>query len=269
MFKIKDLKIILIIITLFVMVSFEVYSGTSKLIIFDCPIGKGIALGEKKTSFSYFNKWLDGEPVGPGAFPLPPPECKENGFLVFKKNFTNSEKEILQKFIFSDEYQILRENKVSFYRLAKIYEKLNYPLKDYIFLYLVSTWNFNQLEKDLLTKVLFETNVSKKQNLKNSLADIRKKYKFYATHAISKFLQITKINNQRTEILVDCKYYLAELNRRLGNFEEAKLNIEWVYLNNNNFINKDLIKFQLFLINKQNSNPYLLSEIKKNKIHIQ
>ena len=263
MFKIKDLKILFIVFIICSGFLYKAHSGTSEIVITKCPIGKGVATGEISKSFSYFNKWLDGEPLGPGAIPLPPPECKENGFLVFKKHFDYTEKEILQEYIFSKEYQKLRKETVSFYRLAKIYEKLNYPLKDYIYLYLISTWNFNQLEKNLLKKISSETNVSKKQNLKNSLADIRKKYRFYATHAISKFLQITKINNQQKEILVDCKYYLAELNRRLGNFEEAKLNIEWVYLNNNNFINKDLIKFQLFLINKQDSNPYLLSEIKK------
>ena len=49
------------------------WAGTSQLIVIDCPIGEGKAVGKTRTSYSQFNTGLDFLPIGPGAFPVPPP----------------------------------------------------------------------------------------------------------------------------------------------------------------------------------------------------
>ena len=53
-----------------------------------CPLGGRNARGVEIMSQSFFDRLLDGEPVGAHGEPNPPPECPDNGFLVYKDNFS-------------------------------------------------------------------------------------------------------------------------------------------------------------------------------------
>ena len=219
------------------------WAGTSQLIVIDCPIGEGKAVGKTRTSYSQFNTGLDFLPIGPGAFPVPPPECEENGFFVYKKNFSKDEVKKLENFIFSDDYQNLvkNENVSSFFKLAKIYEYMEYPILDYYDLYLVDIWKLGEAENS--------------EEYKKTANQIIRKYE--------KVLVTIGLYPDTSKHLVYINYLLAELYRRIGEFEKAAEKIEWASKNNSNNLDNDFIDFQRYLINKKNSKFYLIKQRKK------
>ena len=150
------------------------WAGTSQLIIIDCPIGEGKAVGEFRTSYSLFNTGLDFLPIGPGAFPVPPPECKENGFFVYKEYFSEDEIKKLENFIFSDDYQNLVKNEKvsSFFKLAKIYEYMEYPILDYYDLYLIDIWEFGEAENSEEYKKTADQIISKYEKITVTIPNI-------------------------------------------------------------------------------------------------
>ena len=125
-------------------------AGTIRPVRLDCPLGTGIAKGFEMSSMYINDIGLDGRPYGPHQGTIPPPVCVDNGFVVYKDEFTDSELSHLEKYIFSPEYQqIWRSGSPAFYRLAKIYEYLEHPIHTYARLYLVATWSFPSFRDDL------------------------------------------------------------------------------------------------------------------------
>ena len=203
----------------------------------ECPLGGSNAKGWEVLGSFQSGMGLDGRRYGAHVQPNPPPECPDNGFLVYKKNFSESELIQLRKYIFSEEYQSMWKNTApAFYRLAKIYEYEGKPLVDYYYHYLIATW---------------ESSV--------------KKYHYYALEAIEAFKKT--IDTMQSDLLserqiVDVHYLLAELYRRVGDFENAGKELHWVKQTNHrkDFIHPDFIAYLDSLILHKDSDPHLISE---------
>ena len=67
----------------------------------ECPLGGGNAKGWKILGSAIYGVLLDGRQYGAHVGPLPPPECPDNGFLVYKESFSENELIQLRKYIFS------------------------------------------------------------------------------------------------------------------------------------------------------------------------
>ena len=162
----------------------------------ECPLGGSNAKGWEVLGSALRGFYLDGRPDGGHVEPLPPPECPDNGFLVYKESFSESELVQLRKYIFSEEYQSMWKNTApAFYRLAKIYEYEGKPLVDYYYHYLIATWESSA-----------------------------KKYHYYALEAIEAFKKT--IDTMQSDLssetqFVEVHYLLAELYFILTNNETA------------------------------------------------
>jgi len=205
----------------------------------ECPLGGSNAKGWEVLGSALRGFYLDGRPDGGHVEPLPPPECPDNGFLVYKESFSESELVQLRKYIFSEEYQSMWKNKTpAFYRLAKIYEYEGSPLIDHYYHYVVATWELNYFEK---------------------------KYSFYALEAIEalkKTIDTTQPDLLSENQLTELHYLLAELYRRVGDFENAGKELLWVKQTDykKDFIHPHFIEYLDSLILQKDSDPHLISE---------
>ena len=227
-------------------------AGIERSVKLDCPLGTGIAKGIEMSSMLVSDRGLDGRPHGPHRHPYPPPVCVDNGFVVYKDQFTDSELSHLEKYIFSPEYQqIWRSGSPAFYRLAKIYEYLEHPIHTYARLYLVATWSFPSFRDDLSRRL---------QNQQKG------GHGFYIREAI-KALNVA-IDDMRSEQMiydkryVEFHYLLAELYRRMGEFESAQKKLDWVKNTNldSSFIDPVILDYQDYLIAQQDSDGHRASE---------
>lgn len=205
-----------------------------------CPLGGSNAKGYKILGAYQSGVGLDGRRYGNHVQPNPPPECPDNGFLVYKKNFSESEKIQLRKYIFSEEYQSMwKNNAPAFYRLAKIYEYEGSPLIDHYYHYLIATWEVDTSSV--------------------------KKYHYYALEAIEAFKKT--IDTMQSNLLsetefVEVHYLLAELYRRIGDFKNARKELHWVTLTDykKDFIAPQFIEYLDLLISQKDSDPHMISE---------
>ena len=171
----------------------------------ECPLGGSNAKGWVILGSAFRGVFLDGRPDGAHVEPLPPPECPDNGFLVYKESFSENELTELRKYIFSEKYQSMWKNKApAFYRLVKIHEYMGAPIIDHYYHYVVATWEYDYFEK---------------------------KYSFYALEAIEalkKTIDTTQSDLLSESQIVEVHYLLAELYRRGGDFENAGKKLLWV-----------------------------------------
>jgi hypothetical protein len=85
-------------------------SAVEEPITVECPLGGGLANGIETLGMYVTDKGLDGRLYGPHTESHPPPECVDNGFLVYKTDFSETELLQLEKYISSVEYQRMWRN---------------------------------------------------------------------------------------------------------------------------------------------------------------
>lgn len=235
-------KIFLFISLLFFTNNFA--NAVDKPIEVECPLGGINAKGWITLGSYHSGVGLDGRPYGAHVEPVPPPVCPDNGFLVYKENFSESELIQLRKYIFSQEYQSMWKNKSpAFYRLAKIHEYMGAPIIDHYYHYVIATWKFDH-------------------------PPFGKKYSFYALEAIEalkKTIGIMRSNLLSETRFVEVHYLLAELYRRVDDFENARKELHWVKQTNyrKDFIHPDFIEYLDSLITQKDSDPHKISEYSK------
>ena len=207
----------------------------------ECPLGGSNAKGWVILGSYHSGVGLDGKQYGAHVQPNPPPECPDNCFLVYKENFSESELIQLRKYIFSEEYQSMWKNTApAFYRLAKIHEYMGAPIIDHYYHYVIATWEFDY-------------------------PPFGKKYSFYALEAIEalkKIIDTTQSDLLSESQIVEVHYLLAELYRRVGDFENARKELQWVKETNHrkDFIHPDFIAFLDSLILHKDSYPHLIAD---------
>ena len=230
-----------IVLVALISVGLPVLADTYRAIEVSCPLGGVNARGVEITSQTFFDAYLDGEPIGHHGLPNPPPECPDNGFLVYKKHFSDQELARLKDYIFSKDYQSLRQpNTPVFYRLAKTLETLHSPIFDYYHYYLSALWEIPDGNDALYRHYARETIPVYQRALKDWLQ-----------HA-------TSWPGEKAE----AHMVLAELYRRIGNFALARKHLELTRENNPDFkfVHHSFIDYLDQLIKQKDSDAHSLGD---------
>jgi len=230
-----------IVLSILFVTAFPVLADTYRPVEVPCPLGGANARGVEIMSQTIWDRYLDGEPIGAHGEPNPPPECPDNGLLVYKDSFSSRELSQLRDYIFSEQYQALRDQNVpTFYRLAKTLEALEAPIVDYYHLYLLALWEIPDGNETL--------------------------YRHYAREAIPAYRQALKDWHQDSNSWhgekAEAHMALAELYRRTGNFPLARQHLERTIANTTDlkYIHYGFIDYLDQLIEKRDSDPHSLGE---------
>ena len=193
-----------------------------------CPIGGQKYTIESLMSYSTYGKRLDLMPLGnPYATPRPLPVCP-NGFVDYKKDYSEAEIINFTKLINSPSYQRLRSGNTDYFMLAKMLESLEWDKLDIGWAYLKASW---------------EAEYSN-----------RHKYVSYLNSAIHNFNLV--VDESDDEIGFTYRFLIVELNRLKGDFDTAKLKLAELEANITPIgYEKIVIDFEKELINNQNSDP--------------
>jgi len=197
-----------------------------------CPIG-----GERFTenvimSYSVFGRRLDLKPQGTyGTAPVPLVVCP-NGFVDFKKNYSEEEIISFSSLINSTSYQNSRSGNTDYYLFAKILEHAGASKLRIGWTYLEASWEAENKRR-------------------------HKKYDRYLNLAIDNFN--TAVDTGDREVGFKIRFLLVELNRLKGDFESAKLKLNELEANLTPVgYEKVVVDFEKELIDGQNSKPQIL-----------
>jgi len=83
---------------------------------------------------------LDMKPVGAIFAPYPVPICPDDGFPVYKESFSESETAQLRGWVESEEFRAMAAAESSYFRIAKIQEKLGASAYSLAWSYLQASW---------------------------------------------------------------------------------------------------------------------------------
>lgn len=204
-----------------------------------CPLDGTKFKTPVDTAGVQFGIQLDLKPIGALSVPPQIPVCPNNHFVVYKKEFTDAEKESLRKLVLSKEYQDLAKDNPPYFLLARIFEHMGETEWKIAYAYLEASW---QVE------------------------DKPEKYKQYielSLQHLNKFLSAGQKEGDRDR--ETAQLLAGELDRRLGRFEEAKARfLELSRLPNfKQPFYSQIIKYQLELISAKDSRAHDLPKPKK------
>jgi len=119
---------------------------------YTCPIGgqkfSALTLG----TLSVFGRYFDLQPASYMDFPAPLPVCPANGFVVFKRQFTPAELDVLGRIIRTKEYrQQLRVN-TAYYLFGYIADRAKLERVSPWYVYLQATWEASRCGRPRLYK---------------------------------------------------------------------------------------------------------------------
>ena len=200
-----------------------------------CPIGGERFTVEVLMSYSTYGKRLDLKPLGrdPSAVPQPLIVCP-NGFIDYKKKYSEEEIISFTNLINSPSYQRLRSGNTDYFMLAQMLESMGADTLTMGWTYLEASW-----EAECLT--------------------CRQKYVPYLNSAIHNFN--LAVDESDDEIGFTYRLLVVELNRLKGDFDTAKLKLAELEANITPIgYEKIVIDFEKELINNQNSDPQELPE---------
>jgi len=98
-------------------------AGTPYEMEVTCPVGGETFSHTATGSYSTMGSRPDGKPYGSWTFPIPMPECPDNG-LVLYRDFEEAEVPALTALVLSDEYRALSAE-TSYYRAQWLYDRLD------------------------------------------------------------------------------------------------------------------------------------------------
>ena len=224
-----------LIASIVVLISLNVSATTYQTEERICPIGGERFTVEVLMSYSTYGKRLDLKPLGrdPSAVPQPLIVCP-NGFIDYKKKYSEEEIISFTNLINSPSYQRLRSGNTDYFMLAQMLESMGAGKLTMGWTYLEASW-----EAECLT--------------------CRQKYVPYLNSAIHNFnLAVDESDN---EIGFTYRLLVVELNRLKGDFDTAKLKLAELEANITPIgYEKIVIDFEKELINNQNSDPQELPE---------
>ncbi|MBI2088741.1 MAG: DUF2225 domain-containing protein [Deltaproteobacteria bacterium] len=176
--------------------------------------------------------------TGAVAEPPPLPVCPTDGLILFKETFNDEEKAKLRRLVQSAEYKNAKDG-LSYFLLAKIFEHLGMPNNQTAHAYLSASW---QVEN---------AGDSKRLN----------KYLQSSLRHLKKHIESSK---DASEVSLEDQLLAGELERRLGQFEEAKerfdslsAKLDRVSHNHREFYRR-LMGLQLQLIQKKDDKPRVI-----------
>lgn len=188
---------------------------------------------------------LDLRPEPHWAIVSPPrvAVCPKCGFVDIHENekYPADELKILREFVLSDEFKQLVKTDASYFRLAKIYERLKKPKSQIAYGYLQATWQVEH-EKG-------------------------KRPQVYLQACLDAYVKVISDEKAEADQRQIASFLKGELLRRLGKFEDAKKHLEAI--EKLDASKKDpyptMIALELELISKKDNKPHEIptSEDKK------
>jgi hypothetical protein len=115
------------------------YAATPVARDMTCPIGGGAFKFAPPASYSTSGTRPDGKPIGQSAFPLPLPECPDNGLVLYKE-YSPDEVAKLEPLIASDEYKAMRGADTQYYRAYWLMKAMGVDAEDYLWVLLQASW---------------------------------------------------------------------------------------------------------------------------------
>ena len=219
-----------LIASIVVLISLNVSATTYQTEERICPIGGERFTVEVLMSYSTYGKRLDLKPLGrdPSVVPQPLIVCP-NGFIDYKKKYSEEEIIGFTNLINSPSYQRLRSGNTDYFMLAQMLESMGADTLTMGWTYLEASW-----EAECLT--------------------CRQKYVPYLNSAIHNFN--LAVDESDDEIGFTYRLLVVELNRLKGDFDTAKLKLAELEANITPIgYEKIVIDFEKELINNQNSDP--------------
>ena len=197
-----------------------------------CPVGGEKFSATTLSSFTIFGRRLDLKPQGTyGTAPVPLVVCP-NGFVDFKKNYSEEEIISFTDLIDSPSYQNFRIGNTDYFMLAKIYELAGVDKLRIGNAYHKASWEA--------------------ENKGN-----RTQYVYYVNLAIDNYNAAVDTGDR--EVGFTYRFLLVELNRLKGDFESAKLKLKELETNLTPVgYEKVVVDFEKELIDARNSNPQSL-----------
>jgi hypothetical protein len=158
---------------------------------FTCPIGGTKFKSRVVASSSRFGVRLDFKPMGALIAPNPFPVCPDNGFVMYKEQFSEEEIARLAPIVLADEYQRGRHEHTDHYLAAYLRERMGADDFALAFLYLQSSWQAEEMP-ELLSR--------------------------YRSLALQKFDAYLARDNSRSTAWWNASVVAAELDRLSGQF---------------------------------------------------
>lgn len=118
----------------------EVQGGSPVSVQMKCPVGGKKFTYISTASMSQWGSRPDGKPYGSWTFPMPLPECPDNGLVVYRE-FNKDELKSLKTLLASPEYRQLRsDGDVPYYRAYWLMGKLGDPAINQLWVLQQATW---------------------------------------------------------------------------------------------------------------------------------
>ena len=200
---------------------------------FKCPIGGEEFITNIPRSSHQVGTRTDDKPFGMLEAPWPHPVCPENGFVMYDDKFSVKEIKFIKPYIFSSEYQGYRFSETRHFLLAKIFEYQQRPISEIADTYLKASWE----------------------------AEDGPNYNRYLKLALGAFELSLKQDNTHIKPNWHDQYMLVELNRLLGNFKVATVELENLKaLNQTDEYRLSRQRFEQDLIQERNFRAWLLPD---------
>lgn len=182
-------KLIFAAMTLFISANLFSFEMEFENVSVKCPIDGTKFQIKKIKNHAQFATMLDGQGYGILISPEPVAKCPNDGFILYKNEFTEEELQALKQFTASQEYQLMSKHETDYWLAAKLQQKLSAAEEEILSSMQRSTWEaYNLLDYE--------------------------KYRRYAGETI---IFIDKMQKPSDENI----FLKGELCRRTGNFKEA------------------------------------------------
>ena len=200
-----------------------------------CPIGgEKFKMAQVGSSF-ISNRYLDLRPFGPGPAPWPLAKCPSNGFVIFRDKFSDSELDQLREFVATSEYRELTRIHRNYYLAAVLQRHIQAPPEQVAFTLLQATWQ----------------------------ATSKQQYKHYAQEALDGYRVLLNEPNPDKEKWTTYQLVAGELERRIGNFDDATKRFSELKNSHPDDAHiQEIIQLQLSLIADRNTGTQLMPKKK-------
>lgn len=169
---------------------------------YTCPVGGAEFSVDLLRSAEHTGQNLDLKLTGEGVIsPAPIPICPDNGFVIYRDDFSAAEISSLTAYVLSHEYQEMVDDHTPYYRLAKILDFQARPVLEVAFTYLRASWEV-------------DTEAAR--------------YEPYASAAATGIEAYLVDADPETRDYFTSHVLLAELKRRVGDFAGAKATLDFI-----------------------------------------
>ena len=118
-----------------------------------CPIDGNKFMAKAVGIYRQTGMRLDSKPLGSLMAPTPYPVCPDNGFVVYKSDFSDEELATLRSMVLSEDYQRARKDHTDRYMVAFMRERMGANSRELGFLYLEASWEAESENSRLVNRV--------------------------------------------------------------------------------------------------------------------